>query len=211
MNDRVPVSLIEPHLRQYLGTQADPEATMLVLAERAQTHYDNLRACFNGRAVTLAFDVADRLMCAMHKVHLWRQDPELREVYLSLDLAGEPRPPALPVRKRRCAAPGCHVVFELDPPTDKRGRAKTARGHNRKWYCSRSCANRASQMRRGVRATPADSRDFVCRNGHERTPENTEYLSNGTRRCRECNRQRTQEFRARQRAQRAQQLEAVAA
>jgi hypothetical protein len=41
-----------------------------------------------------------------------------------------------------------------------------------------------------------------CKHGHERTTDNTTVLSNGTLRCRDCSRKRSQECRDRQRAAR---------
>lgn len=171
-----------------------------VLSLRSGVDYEVLQKLLTGtRAKTVDFDVADRLVCALGLVHLWRERTPWREIYLRVDLS-EPDEPLIGT-ERRCAAPGCGNVFSVPEPTTPD--ATTRRGYARKIYCSTSCAQRAAKIRVGASPAPGDGRNYKCRNGHKRTPENTEYLSNGTRRCRDCNRERTQEFRKRQRALKA--------
>lgn len=56
------------------------------LAEKIGTSYDTLQKIQAGRTRCIKFDMADKLLCAMSIPHLWRDDPELRELYESVEL-----------------------------------------------------------------------------------------------------------------------------
>lgn len=147
----------------------------------------------------MEFDTVDRMLCAMGHQGQWVRG-ELHDIYYGVNLSRMPR---LYVNtrtgERACAAVGCSNRFTRR--TSGRG------GHGNQMYCSTSCRQRASRIRRGKMQeghkgryhSPFEGREFVCRNGHERTPETTEVLKSGTRRCKLCNRERTQEWRARRR------------
>lgn len=60
------------------------------------------------------------------------------------------------------------------------------RGPKEQIYCSISCKYAAWRMKHGKQHRPSTAPRYVCRNGHERTPENTKIRPNGTRLCRDC-------------------------
>lgn len=97
---------------------------------------------------------------------------------------------ARPDGKQRCEARGCSNLFELKPHAPRRGRS-------RKRFCSITCRYREYQHRSG-RNKPLQV--GVCRNGHVRTPENTELTLSpaGTgkmvKRCKECHLDRQREY-----------------
>lgn len=184
---KIPTELITPIVSTYLENHDEDYQT---LALRARVHHDTLWTVIQGLHKRVDFDISDRLLCAMGLVHLWWREP-LREVYYSVDLSEKGRAPKLEPGQVRCHAPGCLLIF-----LPRRGGSG---GHNKQLYCSDRCRERTIKMRNGNQRREFNSRKYVCRHGHPRTPDNTEFLGNGTRRCRVCNRRATQEFRHRQR------------
>jgi hypothetical protein len=209
---RVPVEVATTVLSLYIK-EADRDANMCleVLAEKADIGYGTLEKWhFDGdRSKSVAFDVADRLMCAAGLGVLgWtRLFPEF---YAHVDL-----------HWKQCECPGCEVMFELPPmmeaictaegcssPTKARGLCNAHYIAAKKdgvldqfphyyagpipKYCSEACRLSAYQQREGITTSRRKSylmnRDEKCRNGHTRTEENTYYRKNGKRECRDCKR-----------------------
>jgi hypothetical protein len=171
---RVPVEVVTTVLSKYIK-ESDRDANMCleVLADKADIGYGTLEKWhFDGdRSKSVAFDVADRLMCAAgFGVFRWtRMFPEF---YEHVDL-----------KWKVCECPGCEIMFvpkhSANGPTGQR-------------YCSAACRMSARHQRIGRthRTVKRHRGDMlladVCRNGHERTEENTYYRKNGKRECRLC-------------------------
>lgn len=104
-DSRVPTELIAPIVRRYLIEQGQDEydgmferreakrqgtpmilSPLRILREKSGINKNLLNDVLWERQLTVEFNVADRLLCAMHLVHLWRESP-LKEVYESLDLS----------------------------------------------------------------------------------------------------------------------------
>lgn len=132
---RIPTEPLLPVLRRYLDEYeteamvpgAQEYSSTLILAERAGMEYDVLWHTLAGRAKTIDFDVADRLMCAMGLVHLWWREP-LKTIYENVDLSG----------KSTCMARECGREFDLP---------EQVRGGNEPLYCSSRCQNREHKLR----------------------------------------------------------------
>lgn len=177
----IPSALIAP----YVARCVLAEDGCYGLAERAGVSREVVErlAYDNCRNDALLFDVADRLMCAMNLPHYWWEVPELAEVYYS-DEAFVVTAGHFSAPERVCARVGC---------------SNEVVGRKDKIYCGESCAAMASAVRLGKRPRKSESafrsRDgkggHVCRNGHERTPENTRVTEDGRRECRECVRERS--------------------
>lgn len=139
----------------------------------------------------IEFDLADRILCSAGLPHLWWG--QLSDIYYGVDLSKikSSRVRNAEIGKRRCARPGCTKQFVPHPRAPKSG-PKMQR------YCSASCCQMARAYRIGLRPRPSESpqkrRDgtggYVCRNGHERTKENTRITKDGRRVCRICCRER---------------------
>lgn len=193
--NRVPaapiVEIINVHLAEVGQREAEgtfTKAAIYPLAERADVRGDTLHKIIQGRSATIDFDVADRLLCVMNMSDLWRTD--LKEIYESvwLDDRGSWTPSRASGAKV-CARVGCSVLFmqpKRCPP---------------KMYCSSTCCAAAAwQRKHGVKTQPRGKdralEKLVCRNGHERTPENTGW--NGVANfCLICKRKTNREYRQR--------------
>lgn len=178
---------IEPFL-------AANEDALTRLAVACNIKHDSLYCAL--RRDHIDFDLCDLILCKLNAFNLWHEE----EGYLP-ERGARRMKYAAEDGTVRCARRGCSNRFE-------RG---SGRGKQRQIYCSRRCCDIAAKVRRGAMAPPSLTRDFVCRHGHERTPESVQHLSDGTRRCRICARARTNESRARQRELRAALLAEVAA
>lgn len=161
------------------NTETAPE--LLLICERQGLEYETVAKVVyrythpgstNGPVRSLEFDMADKLLCGMGRWELWRT--EFIEYYENVNL-----------RMTRCAHEDCKVDFE--PKTGP----GTIRGGNPQIYCSRTCATSAANGNHRHKKT--DVRPVLgthatrCRNGHERTEENTIKLKSGKIRCRTCN------------------------
>lgn len=111
------------------------------------------------------FDLVDRLFCALGRPDVWRG--ELLDIYEGMRLL------------ERCAHPDCSAQF-LQP----------SHGCRRKRYCSQACADSGRRGYRRIKHFKGRAQrkhSAKCRNGHQRTPENTITLKSGRIRCRICN------------------------
>lgn len=68
------------------GEQGETEDALTALCERAQVRKKSLQAHLAGRCSRMAFNTADRLLCAMNAPHLWLTHPELAESYIDVEL-----------------------------------------------------------------------------------------------------------------------------
>lgn len=147
-------------------------AEVRALAERAGMPADTLSNVLNGRAQTVEFDIADRLICKMGIPMLWQEDPVLRHAYW------RGKEPVDLLAQLVCAAPDCDTHFSIFGGFG-------SSGAHRRMYCSEACAVRTSRARRGVHRL----RDIECRNGHSRaTTEQYTDPKTGRTSCMECRR-----------------------
>ena len=133
----------------------------------------------------VSFDFADQILCLLGLQYLWWG--ELEDIYYAVNLDTQRRVRMVPKGHKRCIRPGCDKTFEIKGKIPRSGVTS-------KKYCSRSCRTMHHRYLSGERPWPSKSNNrerltgeggFVCRNGHERTPENTLYDRRG-RRCRIC-------------------------
>jgi hypothetical protein len=166
----IPTRVIASHIQAHLEKHED--TYLLVLAEKAEVDPTTITHYVSGERAAVEFDRADRLLCAMGLVDLWRS--ELHDYYYGVNL-----------KLRQCEHPNCSVWFEPTTGPD------TVRGGNAQRYCTKACASSAKQgnvRRKKTNVRPvAGTHATVCRNGHKRTPENTIQLKSGKIRCRVCN------------------------
>jgi len=134
---------------------------------------------------TIPFDFADQTLCLLGLQFLWWD--ELADIYYSVNLEPQKSVRILPKGHKRCERVGCSNTFEICGKTPRGGPTG-------KRFCTPSCRIMSYRYRKGIRPYPSESSNkeritgeggFVCRNGHERTPENTLYDKRG-RRCRLC-------------------------
>lgn len=150
-----------------------------------------------GKPKWVDFDFADKVLCVLNLVDLWRED--LADIYDNVVLVDDNRrsPRKVPKGYQRCAAKGCNHVFQIGNPTPQGG------GKARK-FCSPECrittANRRQWDKNRVHryGTPYGT----CVNGHDRSPENTYVSPQGKRLCRGCLRENAKKTRERKRLQR---------
>lgn len=175
--NRVPAGPIVTLLNEYLEGSGDGISG---LAARLAVRHDTLEKISVGRTATLDFDFADRLLCAIDCHDMWRGP--LANVYETAVLSedAERRPPSRTDGKRTCERRGCSVQFV--PSKHKPAQR----------FCSNACRSAAWKHKRGLKSIPRGPgrslEAFVCRNGHERTPENTGRNSRGHRYCLICHR-----------------------
>jgi hypothetical protein len=131
---RVPVEPLRPLLQEHmehLGAEMDKNQYALspigLLAMHAGMIEDSLRRIMT-RTKTVEFDVADRLLCAMDKPHLWYEHPVLSRTYQEIDLRTQKER----LTKDCEVCGGTFVALHL-----------TTR------FCSRSCSSRANGFARG--------------------------------------------------------------
>lgn len=172
----VPIAEFGPVLNRLM---ADYDAeSQDVIAERAGISLDTITRILSGERESCEFDIADKLLCALHAPQLWYG--ELSHIYYAVDLMWE-----------KCACPGCEATFTLE--VDTMGRIKQTR------YCSTACRTAAFKIRKGVhkQRLPKSRRDpeKFCRNGHPKTPENVVEFTNGTRTCRICKQESAKKYR----------------
>ena len=134
---------------------------------------------------TIPFDFADQTLCLLGLQFLWWD--ELADIYYSVNLEPQKSVRILPKGHKRCERVGCSNTFEICGKTPRGGPTG-------KRFCTPSCRIMSYRYRKGIRPYPSESSNreritgeggFVCRNGHERTPENTLHYKRG-RRCRLC-------------------------
>lgn len=100
---RVPAELIAPLVASYLKRY---EIQLEDWAERFGVSPKHLKDILTRKRDSVDFNLADEMLCEMNLVHLWRSDPELREVYVNIDLTDyEPGV---------CQLEGCEERFEVD-------------------------------------------------------------------------------------------------
>ena len=144
----------------------------------------------------IEFDVADRLFCDLGLVEHWRGG--LIDIYEGVNLSGKSRYIVKSNGSRRCQRPGCNEWFTPKPRANKAGSKLPPK------YCSRYCNTAAYRMRKGIQPLPSESSDhrttgYVCRNGHERTPQNTVKEAGRTVRCLDCKRENDRKRKERRR------------
>ena len=184
--NRIPAEPVVAVIRDYLGAEERKvngsfraETSIYLLAERADMHGDTLQKIVSGRNKTIDFDVADRLLCVIGKADMWYG--ELRDVYAEAMFDDDlPRRAAKASGEKVCARRGCSETFV--PPKLRPGQK----------YCSTTCCGAAFWQRKHkvktrLRGKGRHLEAHVCKNGHERTAENTE-IKNGVRRCLICKR-----------------------
>lgn len=202
--NRVPVEPIARVVREYLDAQDDlsvlppgsydahysaPEVfpgPKRVLAEKVLISADTLDSIVREDVTTVDFNVADRLLCVTGNVDLWLT--ELHEVYYSTPLDDEDNRYPTKSTKRFCERPGCGKMFEQHP-----------RQRSRHRYCSKACrAAEQRKRRRARRGQPVGQRFGTkygqCPNGHDRSPENVGYKSNGSMYCTACGREKARKW-----------------
>lgn len=118
MSCRIPLAPFLPLMREKLEelessndqhggvvfSTSPPEvlANLIGLSRHTLDRYLSTSAKARKHSDSIEFDVADRLLCRTGRVNLWRDDPELRDIYESVDLSA-----ADDGRRRICAAPNC--------------------------------------------------------------------------------------------------------
>ena len=197
--NRIPAAPIIEVINNFLATNGTRAAdgtfashSIRLLAERVDVRENTLEKIINGRGNTIDFDFADRLLCVMNLTDLWITD--LKDVYDSAVLTeGKKRHNIANLSGERvCERRGCSNRFV--PP------AKSPR----KRFCSVSCKSAAWKHKKfglkgNLRGKDRALESLVCRNGHERTAENTGINARGTRYCLTCHRESVRRFRERRR------------
>lgn len=196
------LAILRSHVRKADGdSPLDQMGELYWIAHRSGIPYDTLVTYMGaGRIQSIDFNTADALLCAMDKHEYWR-GPDLCDIYYGVDLTWE-----------TCACNGCERNFQ--PGFDSLGRPKHTiycssacrvsawkqnHGRNTKRMSASKrdlrthCRNGHKRSEVGVDARGtclqclSDRRTEKCRNGHERTPENTIERRNGKIQCRICN------------------------
>jgi len=212
--NRIPAAPIIEVIRTYLDEEGErigdglfAPMTIRTLSYQSDLKEDMLSHILRGRAATIDFDVADRLLVVMDKHHLWYTD--LADVYQSARIADEKRHFVVETvaPERRCEKKGCSNTF---PVTKKRG------GHERRFcstQCRRSAAEQRKREREGKKLRYSNPND-KCVHGHEWTEENTLWAysvgyAKPRRRCKACTYARNEEARKRRLAAKRKQRGAV--
>lgn len=180
---KIPVALITPIIDKYLEEEGftSEEAGHGVIDLLCRNTGLEQRALWRyrmGEAQTMSLEIADRLLCAMDKVELWRHEPLLTYYW-----AGDVPPDML--KPLRCANPLCDEWIDREVES------------SHKVFCSTACRQRASTRRLGKHRT----RSVECRNGHKRatTTQRVNHRTGQTD-CMKCYQAATARFRARKRA-----------
>lgn len=231
---RIPAAVVMPTILERLerlDSDRDPDApgALTLLCENQDLNFGTVTkiiyrwkypTCSDGALRSLDFDTADKLLCGLNLMDLWRG--ELADYYYSVDLTW-----------RQCACPGCETMFrnpnempvvcvncgESEKKIIARGlcaacymhakyhkildnfpRLERKAGRAPK-YCSDECREAAGRIERGeslsgVRKKPRADR---CRNGHKRTRANTKYRPDGKIVCKVCLRESRKAVRQRNR------------
>lgn len=193
---RIPGEVVQPILQAWIDNQPTEVATgrgggtatsdpMLQLAIRAGYERDTVYRVLKGQRKTIEFTMADRLVIAatgMPMIDFFEDYPELEEAYYSVELVDAPVRPE-PVVKT-CERKGCQSEVLVT------GKAPQS-GVTAKRFCSEECREAAARKRNGQRVTetPGWPWQYECKNGHERTPENTIIRKNGDKQCLTCRRE----------------------
>ncbi len=186
--NRIPVEPIAEVIRSYLddeGTRLSDgtfcPGSVYTLAERADIHGDTLEKMLAGRSQTIDFDDADKLLCAINMTDLWVTN--LSDVYASaiLDDTESRRRLEKVSGARICERRGCSVMFV--PPPRVPG----------KKFCSKACqsaswAHKTRGVKTQLRGKGNSLTGLVCKNGHQRTSENTRVDYRGKTVCMTCKR-----------------------
>ena len=156
------------------------------LARRCEVEIDSLFQAF-GRP-NINFDLADLILCKLGVPHYWWS--EFENIYWGLELRERPFRFKRPDGRLRCDRGGCRALFL---PSTRNPRQR---------FCSRLCFDLDWKRRNGHVRRPSVGIAYVCKNGHERTPENTARGARGEQVCIICRRasNRLSKERARQRA-----------
>ena len=162
------------------------------------------------RVGPIPFLVADRILCATDNVNLWQG--ELAEYYEQVDMNWQmcECPGCTKLFRQGGLAPatceidGCesfpkarglcnahYISCKKDGTLDQH--TSRYNPERRRIYCSEACKTSAYQQRKGITSSRRKSylkdRDVKCRNGHDRTPQNTKIRPNGKRECIICHRE----------------------
>lgn len=211
----VPTKVYSPILRGLIEDRFGyvSDEALYILEEKSGVPWDTTYNILAERRDGCDFNVADELLCALGQPQLWREDP-LADIYFNIDLSKtvcanpgctvefhDPHYADLP--PVNCVIEGClnepkarglcnkhYIQVKRDGllhtmPKFYQGRLTM--------YCSMACRQSAYQMAKGIttnrRKNYLKSRDKKCRNGHERTPENTRVRKNGKMECLLCARE----------------------
>lgn len=161
----------------YLET-CDSESPILTLCTATGLQEKQL-FCLLYEQNEVEFDTADKLIAHIN-VNLWRNDRELRQVYLRVDLSSPTRGRTIKKGERHCERRGCSNTFT---PAKEVPWAK---------YCSPACkakVYRENRRKREGRERRYGTKYGECPKGHDRSPENT-YINEetGVQACRVCRR-----------------------
>lgn len=139
----------------------------------------------------MEFNVADKMLCLLGLQGRWRED--LEDIYLLVNLDAHQHARVVPAGHHRCERAGCSSVFSVT------GR----RQHKR--FCCDTCRSSEHQLKTGTTTTSVRGpgrrlESLRCRNGHERTEENTRTFERDGKTitdCRICQRASMQRYRDR--------------
>ena len=186
--NRVPAQPIVEIINDYMirhGTRSSDGTfeplPIAVLADQADIVADTLGKILEGRSQTIDFDLADKLLCVMNLPDLWRT--RLHDIYeeACFDDDRPRRKGSNPSGIKVCARRGCSEKFIPHPRTPY------------KRFCSGTCRAAAYKHEHvGVKVMHGKGgklRALVCKNGHERTKENTRILGGRTY-CLVCKREK---------------------
>jgi hypothetical protein len=227
---RVPSFIVTQALTQHLSeNDRNTLAAIDVLAEKASIPYETLETWYvnpeRGRSVD--FNAADRLLAAAGLWHWWynRFRDYYEHVNLNMTKCGCPGCEVMIEQSKHplCRIEGCTEVgktrglcnrHELQARRDGTIHYYEPVGRKDgidKQYCSKACRTAAAKIREGV--TKRRRKNYLntgdkCRNGHDRTPENTYHRRNGKEECIICRREANK---ASYHARTARRREAVAA
>lgn len=190
----VPAALIQPYVVEFVEEHKEFDRRerllspgLTTLAIKTALHFDVIERVYSGRKISVQFDTADRILCAVGAVQAWYDEP-LLSIYREHS-AMEVDPP-----KNRCHRRGCSNVV---PPRAFPG------GRPRK-YCCLSCRNRDYLRKRRPRVGRYSNLMDKCVHGHDWSPENTYVTPDGKHRlCRQCMRDNAKAQRQKQRKRKA--------
>lgn len=198
--NRIPAGPIIEVVRSLLQSEGERIAegvftpfAVEMLAARVDVRSDTLHSILLGKKKTIDFDLADRLLCSLGAFDLWFTD--LKDIYeSSLLVDGERKHKVGSASGSRvCERRGCSERFV--PPKNMPA----------KRFCSPACKHATWKYEKRGAKTALRGKDrhleaLVCRNGHERTKENTGHNNRGTRYCLICHREASAKWRKARRA-----------
>lgn len=166
-----------PYSREDVFSVSDLVGGYTVLADKVDCDPTTIERIVEQKNEGVDFDLVDRLFCALGRPDVWRG--ELLDVYQEMEFV------------QRCALHSCSKTF----PEKWNAR--------RKLYCSVNCRTLAAHVARGSRPGDRFLAKGYCQSGrHKMTPENTRTHSDGSRYCRECDREKKSARNARYNAKR---------